>query len=204
MNFYNYAIAWRSSIPVITLKRTIMRIQLVLLSLFVLILQLQANNLSAQRLTLNANRMSLENVLKEVTRQTSYDFLFNPKLLKENALPVTLNQTNMPLDEALVEIFKSQPNLSYTIDQKTVIIRPKRDETVDKVTLKLEEALQQAVRGKVTNEQGEPLPGITVTVKGTNIATKTDDNGNYQMNVPAGNNILLFTGIGFTPTESPI
>src|SRR5690606_16004829 len=127
MNFYNYGIAWRSSIHAMTLKRTIMRIQLVLLSLFVLILQLQANNLSAQRLTLSAKRMSLENVLKEITRQTSYDFLFNPRLLKESAQPVTLNQRNMPLDEALVEIFENQPNLSYTIDQKTVVIRPKKE-----------------------------------------------------------------------------
>src|SRR5690606_17072688 len=80
----------------------------------------------------------------------------------------------------------------------------KKEGGVGEEVINTAEALQRTIHGKVTNEKGEPIPGITVTVKGTNIATKTDTNGDYQINVPSANDILLFTGIGLAPQERQI
>ncbi len=200
MNFYHYVIGWRLSIHPVALKRTIMRIQLVLLSLFVLILQLQAHDLKAQRLTLHTKQMSLENVLKEITSQTKYDFLYNPELLKKDAIPVTISAQNMALDETLVQIFESQPNLSYTIDQKTVVIRPKKVSTNPNKIREVEMS-QQTIRGQVTNEKGESMPGVSIQVKGSTVGSVSSSDGRYTIVIPDGNNILVFSYIGYATQE---
>lgn len=54
---------------------------------------------------------------------------------------------------------------------------------------------QQQSKGRITNERGEPLQGVTVTVKGTNIAVATDANGNFTLETKAGNTLVLsYTG----------
>jgi TonB-linked SusC/RagA family outer membrane protein len=56
------------------------------------------------------------------------------------------------------------------------------------------------VSGRVTDESGNGVSGVTVTVKGTRVATQTDDNGNYTINAPA-NNALVFTSVGFAANQ---
>ena len=51
---------------------------------------------------------------------------------------------------------------------------------------------QGTIKGKVTDDQGAPLSGANVFIKGTTIGTISDMDGNYQLdNVPAGNNTLV-------------
>ena len=60
----------------------------------------------------------------------------------------------------------------------------------------LASAQTHSVKGVVTGPDGNPLPGITVQVEGTNTATATDAQGQYELSVSA-NSSLLFTGVGF-------
>jgi len=63
-------------------------------------------------------------------------------------------------------------------------------------------AAQVSVRGKVSNEKdGAPLPGVSVTVKGTNNGTTTDSSGVFTIRVPNENSILVFSSTGFTGRE---
>lgn len=59
---------------------------------------------------------------------------------------------------------------------------------------------QQAVRGKITDEKGNPLPGATVSVKGTNQQTVADGQGNFSINVPSSS-ILIISNVGFLMKE---
>ena len=67
-----------------------------------------------------------------------------------------------------------------------------------------EAAFQKTVSGTVTSQQGEPLPGVNVLIKGTNQGTVTDFDGNYTLNVSGENNILVFSFIGFVTKELPV
>jgi len=60
---------------------------------------------------------------------------------------------------------------------------------------------RENVTGTVRDEQGEPLPGVTVKIKGTNTATTTDVNGVYRINLPTGNETLVFTFVGYKTQE---
>jgi TonB-linked SusC/RagA family outer membrane protein len=59
---------------------------------------------------------------------------------------------------------------------------------------------QAIVSGKVTDDSGQPLPGVTVVIKATVIGTNTDVNGNYRINSSA-NDVLVFSSIGYVKQE---
>ncbi len=65
-------------------------------------------------------------------------------------------------------------------------------------------ALAQTVTGKVTSDNGEALPGVNVVLRGTGTGVSTDVNGNYSINAPNGNAVLVFSYIGFTTQEIPL
>jgi TonB-linked SusC/RagA family outer membrane protein len=57
------------------------------------------------------------------------------------------------------------------------------------------------VRGVVSDVSGEPLPGVNIVLKGTFQGVVTDFDGNYQINVPGNDAVLVFSYIGYTTTE---
>jgi iron complex outermembrane receptor protein len=65
-------------------------------------------------------------------------------------------------------------------------------------------SLAQTVTGSVTDKKGEPLPGVTVTVKGTRNASSTNNQGIYTLNNVGADAILVFTGASITPQEVPV
>ncbi|MDA3615605.1 SusC/RagA family TonB-linked outer membrane protein [Polluticaenibacter yanchengensis] len=60
---------------------------------------------------------------------------------------------------------------------------------------------QKVVKGKVTDEDGKPVPSASVTVKGTKIGTTTDENGNYTITVPNDSKTIVITSIGNAEKE---
>lgn len=66
-------------------------------------------------------------------------------------------------------------------------------------------AQQRTVSGTVTSMTDQsPIPGVTVLVKGTTIGTITDLNGEYRINVPNENDVLVFSFVGFVSKEVPL
>lgn len=63
-------------------------------------------------------------------------------------------------------------------------------------------AQNHAVTGKVTAAKtGDPLPGVTVTVKDTKVVTATDNSGHFSVNVPSDNAVLVFSYVNYTLQE---
>ncbi|MEJ6980025.1 TonB-dependent receptor [Pedobacter sp. P351] len=60
------------------------------------------------------------------------------------------------------------------------------------------------ITGTVKDDNGDPLPGVTVRVKGSNIAVVTATNGKYSIRVPDGNSVLEFSFIGFASKEAKV
>ncbi len=65
-------------------------------------------------------------------------------------------------------------------------------------------AQQKIITGKVSDNAGAPVAGVTVTVKGTNLATQTAADGSYRLSVPENANTLVFSAVGFGSQEASI
>ena len=60
------------------------------------------------------------------------------------------------------------------------------------------------ISGKVTDKNGEPLPGISVILLGTKVGANTDNQGQYRLSVPNWNGVLSFTNVGYVKKEAKI
>src|SRR3954468_3610739 len=65
-------------------------------------------------------------------------------------------------------------------------------------------AQNQIIRGKISSEEGRPLDGATITLKGTKTATVANAEGSYSITVPSGPATLVFSSIGYLPVEQPV
>ncbi len=63
---------------------------------------------------------------------------------------------------------------------------------------------QNAITGKVTGDDGEPIPGVSVIVKGTSVGTMTDGVGQYSISAPKDAKTLVFSYVGMETVEKPI
>jgi TonB-linked SusC/RagA family outer membrane protein len=61
--------------------------------------------------------------------------------------------------------------------------------------------IEKTISGKITDDQGEVLIGVTVLAKGTSTGTSTDENGNFSLSVPDDVTVLVFSYTGFQPQE---
>jgi len=174
--------------------------KLIVLFIFASFFQVQAGAY-AQRVSLSEKNVALVEVLKQIKRQTNYNLICKSRILRESPL-VSIEVKNASLEEALNKILK--PNgLTYVIEDMNVVIKkaPKlfAQPTLEKKVLDV--ALQQEVTGKVTDEQGSPLAGVTVTVKNTQIVTTTDDQGQFVIRSAEANPTLVFSIVGFSTEE---
>ncbi|MBP2832880.1 TonB-dependent receptor [Aquimarina sp. U1-2] len=85
----------------------------------------------------------------------------------------------------------------FFIQTEIYAIHKTHDESFDKFSI------QTLISGIVTDNNGSPLPGASVLVKGTSIGASTDFDGNYTIQANA-NDILIFSYIGFVPQEVPV
>ncbi|RDC55013.1 SusC/RagA family TonB-linked outer membrane protein [Pedobacter chinensis] len=91
-------------------------------------------------------------------------------------------------------------DLTYAIEDKTILIKPKEKSIFDKV---LDYFAVVKITGKVIDKNGTPMPGVSVREKGAANAVSTAANGNYQISVNEGAT-LVFSYIGYKPVEIAI
>ncbi len=157
----------------------------------------------AQNITLRASNASLEKVLKEISKQGSYDLAFSSEMLKQSK-PVDINLFNVPLNKALEECFQGQ-QLTYALVKNTVVVKWKEEKRVVRNEVLEETLIQQVqVSGKVEDIDGNSLVGVSVKLKGTNLGATSDANGLYSISLPDRNGTLVFSYIGFQSIEIAI
>ncbi|MGN6639485.1 MAG: carboxypeptidase-like regulatory domain-containing protein, partial [Mucilaginibacter sp.] len=137
--------------------------------------------------------VKLEKVLNEIEKQSGYTFWYKTDIVKPS-YKVSLNIKGLSLENTLELCFKDLP-ITYRIVQKTIVLTSKTAKT------ETAEAVPITITGKVLDEQGTPLPGATVKVKGTNTATTTNVNGNFSITVADRSAVLVVSFIGYNVQE---
>ncbi|MFA6402267.1 MAG: carboxypeptidase-like regulatory domain-containing protein [Salinivirgaceae bacterium] len=143
-----------------------------------------------KRISINMTNSSLNDVLNEIEKQSDYTFLVNQEIVDINRKVVAVFE-NTPISTILDSLLKSE-NIEYVISNKQIILTPKKKEPVK------EEIKPIKVSGKIidVNSQ-EPIPGVTILIKGTTIGAITDYEGKYSIEVTDANSSLTFSFIGY-------
>lgn len=182
------------------MRKLLLIMKITTLLLIAVILHVSAATSLAQKVTLSEKNVALVDVFNKIRVQTGYDFVFSTETL-ENSRPVTIDVKNEELGNVLTQIFKGQ-NLEFSLNNKIVTVKPKEESLLDNLKNKIKDELAQViVTGRVVDELGQPIVGVTVKVKNTTTATATDLKGAFSITAPDNNAILVFSYIGYETNE---
>jgi TonB-linked SusC/RagA family outer membrane protein len=179
------------SIIMFFLEKNFLKMKLTFLCLLLSFTQLLASrgfSQSTARLTLNLENVRLEEVLLKIEEQSNLYFIYNREVVDVNR-KVDVSYHNMEIREILSNLFYDS-GVEYEIRGSHIILKSNHTQ-----------ARQKQITGRITDPGGQPLPGVTITIKGTPRGTITDPGGNYSLsNVPA-DAVLVFSFIGMKTEE---
>ena len=198
IRFFTY-----SNSQLISFNSILLVMKLTFIFLLALILNVRAEGYS-QKVTYSGENVSIEKVFSTIKKQTGYGFFFQKELISL-AKPVTINAVNEDLSDVLIALFKDQP-LEFSIKNKTILVLKKTVSVMipESNLIDISNLLEEkdiVVKGKITDAQGETLPGVSIKLKGTTVGATTDVDGRFTINVPDNNSVLVFTYIGYQTQE---
>lgn len=164
----------------------VMRLSFILI--IVSCLQANANSYS-QTVTLNLKSVELKRALHAIEKISNYRFLYSERKFADNKkinLKVTNAEIAMVMDELL-----SGTGLSYKELGNNLIVITEKDEVLRDIL----------VKGRVTDKSnGQPVPGVSVQVKGSRVGTSTDAKGEFTLDIP-DNATLVLSSVGYDNIE---
>jgi TonB-linked SusC/RagA family outer membrane protein len=168
--------------------------KLTVIIMMLTLLQVSAASL-AQQVSINVKNIPVKQVLNQLTKQTGYNFICDADVISITA-PVTLNVTNTELKKVLDECFTKDLVEIVVGENNTIIIRKKR--WLPKPAAAI---IAITITGKVTDSKGQTLPGVSVSLKGTQQGVVTNADGGYTIKVPDDKSILVFSFIGMVSQQ---
>ncbi|MBO0355073.1 TonB-dependent receptor [Muricauda ruestringensis] len=196
----------------------IMKIYLILVALT--LAKLFASEANAQSISLEANNVRLKRILNEIERKSDYSFFYNNSIVDVYSKK-SLKVENKTLDAVLNELF-SESDIAFSFVRNQIILFPKNNPEIkdkiesllskhnidkvptalspDRINELIRTNVQFTVNGKVVDNAGTPIPGVSILVQGTSKGTTTDFDGNYSIMADAGD-VLMFSYIGFVTQE---
>lgn len=151
-----------------------------------------------QSVTLQVKNAELKEVFRQIQKQTGLNILVNEKVLSK-ADKVTLDVRNMPVADVLNLCMKKKDALSYSIIDGTIVVNQAASADTKAV---VNEVAFQDVKGRVVNEEGKPLAGASIQVKGSDkLGTVTDNDGYFSLNGVSEKAVLVISFAGYAPKE---
>lgn len=184
-----------------TFPRAVNFFRMMKLTLFLILLSLSGAMASKSysqntKLSLDFRNTTIKSVLGEIENKSNFFFLYSEKVIDVNR-KVSINVIETGIEKILDLLFQDT-EVSYTVKGRQIVL------TSPDATNSLwrsQVGQQRTITGKVTDASGQPLPGVTVVVKGTIQGTVTDRDGNYSLSNVPGDGILVFSFVGMKTQE---
>ncbi|MCD7937032.1 MAG: SusC/RagA family TonB-linked outer membrane protein [Tannerellaceae bacterium] len=146
------------------------------------------------QISLTIEKQSVRNVIREIERISDYRFFYNEDLPALEQV-ISLKSTNASIQTVLDQITKQAPITYILRAQNQVVLSAKTVQESDG---------KRTVSGVVIDEEGEPVIGANVILKGTSQGSITGVDGDFSFQVPATGAILQITYLGYVPQEIPV
>ncbi|WP_312336274.1 SusC/RagA family TonB-linked outer membrane protein [Sphingobacterium sp.] len=150
--------------------------------------------IKAQQISLSLQKAPLSKAISEIRKSTKYDFAYSEELLKK-AGPISINLKNANITEVLNKMFADQP-ISYKIADGIIILKekPANGNTTPSKN-------KETTKGRVVDENGNPLAGATIQVKGTNFTVTSDSAGSFELPGEFSDSDLMISYLGYARME---
>jgi TonB-linked SusC/RagA family outer membrane protein len=182
-----------------SIKKILLMSKITFILLFVGLLQVSgASYAQITKLDLLVSDVSIIELFEKIESQSEFRFFYDNSQvdLKQK---VSVEATNRKVEDVLEDVLKNT-NITYEVLDRHILISPKGDKNSQSQSQDV-----KRVRGTVRSAtDNTAIPGVTVMVKGTAAGTITDQDGNYDLTIPAGGNTLVFSFIGMASQEIAI
>ncbi len=152
-------------------------------------LQLSANGFSQKRINLEVTNTPLVEVLRQIEDKTIFRFVYSKDMLTDKVV-IQAKFRRALLEDVLDHLFVNMPLTYKMINDSLVSIGEK------KMPLFTEAPEQELIKGKITDEKGNPIPGVSVTVKGTTKGIIAEEDGSFTIDANPGET-LEFSAVGY-------
>ena len=150
--------------------------------------QVSAHVNGQDKISLKLDKAEISKVLNTIEKQSNYRFLYNSRL-QYIRQKINIDVSSMEIKDVLNKMFTGT-DLAYKILENNLI-----------VVLSNTIALQDIkVTGKITGDNGEPLSGVSVSIKGTSLGTTSDNYGNFTLTAPEKSKLVV-SYIGYQGQE---
>lgn len=149
--------------------------------------KLQLKKVEEFKLSLFVSEEKVGKVFKMIEKNSGYNFIYSPKAIKN--LPLLSIESNEKSVYDILSDISTQTNLTFKSIDTNIYVKTAEE--------KMNQTQQErTVSGTVTDQNGEQLPGVTVSIAGTQIGTTTDIQGFFKLEAP-DNASLIFSYMGF-------
>lgn len=183
----------------IPLKKVLLMAKLTMFLLVLGLLQVSAESYSqTAKLRIKMENVPIVEVFDEIERISQFRFFYDNDLvdLSEN---VSVDAEGESIADILDKVFQNK-ELNYEIMDRFILVKSPNGREILSVKDNFIQQ-NQTVSGKVTDSGGQPLPGVTVVVKGTTNGTVTNVDGNYSLSNIPEDATLHFSFVGMQPQE---
>lgn len=160
------------------------------------ILQASAHSYAQSAISISEKNTPLEKVFEAIQKQTDYNIWFDKSSLVKTK-SVTIDLRDATLEKVLDACCKDQP-IEWSIVGKNVIIKEKKEKIIDTPPGKID------VKGRVVDEQGAPVAGASITVKGSRTVALTGADGTFSITAIDENATIVFSGASVEMHEEKI
>ncbi len=179
------------------------------LSVFLVFLNISvsfSNDGKAQSITLRGENITILKAMKIIKKQTGVTYFLKGKDLAN--FRKNLDIQNLPLQKAMDQLVSGLP-VTWLLENETIVLVAASEKTPDAPSPEADNLSEQqkqdrVITGRVTDENGNPLAGVSVIVKGTSKGAATNENGYYSISVGDNDKFLVFTMVGFIAKESTV
>lgn len=149
-----------------------------------------------QRTTIKLDNVDLQVAFNEIKQKMGYTFVYNDQVVK-NVGKVSVNVTSSDIKYILAKCLEGT-SLDFYIEDNIVVIKSKAEQARET------ERKPVTVKGKVVDEKKQPLPGVTVLLKGTTLGVTTGGEGDFSIVITDTTKAeLVFSFIGMVSQTIP-
>jgi iron complex outermembrane receptor protein len=154
-----------------------------------------------QEISLELTNPTLKQVINIIESQSEYKFAYGSNVTLSSKFSGKYIYQNQSLEKILKGLSDRTP-YSFAILGNNIAITPDTKGEEDPMP---QASVQQAtVRGTVTDQNGNPLPSVTILEKGTNNGVLTDFDGNFSIEVASNESVLVLTYVGMRTVEQVV